>query len=62
MASTPYERRGIRRPPRNYAQLDLFSRMPADSTKAAAPETAATETEATYAREDATRERILKHW
>src|ERR1700691_5932850 len=55
MASTPYQGRGLRRPSRNYAQLDLFSRTPTDSIKAAAPETAGTETEATDAREDATR-------
>jgi N12 class adenine-specific DNA methylase/adenine-specific DNA methylase len=54
MASAPYEPRGFRRPPRNYAQLDLFSTVSADSTKAA-PETAAPETEATDAREDAAR-------
>src|SRR5271155_1571765 len=55
MASTPYQGRGIRRPSRNYAQLDLFSPTLTDSIKAASPETAATEKEATDAREDATR-------
>ena len=46
MASTPYEGRGFRRPPRNYAQLDLFAGRQADFTKSA-EEPAALEPEAT---------------
>jgi hypothetical protein len=48
LASTPYERRGFRRPPRNYAQLDLFAGRPTDFTRTA--EESALEQEATDAR------------
>lgn len=49
-----FSRRGSSgRPPRNYSQLDLFTPASPDSTIAAEPELAATETEATNAGEDA---------
>jgi len=52
MASTPYQGRGFRRPPRNYAQLDLFAGRQADFTRAA-EELTAIEPEATGARFEA---------